>query len=98
MHHSGHNQLTAIQRWPDYTVEPVYSGHPSGHNQLAAIQMCTHGLIIQWNLCIVVTTPQDPTSWLLYRGALPDYTMEPVYSGDHPSGPNQLAAIQRCIA
>ena len=24
------NQLAAIQRWPDYTVEPVYSDHPSG--------------------------------------------------------------------
>ena len=27
------------------------------------------GLLIQWNLCIVAT-PQDPTSWLLYRGGL----------------------------
>ena len=24
------------------------------------------GLIVHWNLCIVAT-PQDPTSWLLYR-------------------------------
>ena len=30
--------VAALQRWPDYTVEPVYSGHPSGPSQLAAIQ------------------------------------------------------------
>jgi len=34
-HHSGHNQLATILRWPDYIVEPVYSGHPLGHNQFA---------------------------------------------------------------
>jgi hypothetical protein len=27
-----------MERWPDYTVEPVCSGHPSGPNQLAAIE------------------------------------------------------------
>ena len=27
-----------LERWPDHTVKPVYSGHPSGHNQLAAIE------------------------------------------------------------
>ena len=25
---SGYNQLVAIQKWPAYRVEPVYSGHP----------------------------------------------------------------------
>ena len=52
------------------------------------------GLLIQWNLCIVAT-PQDPTSWLLYTEVACSYygTGVHVYSG-HPSGPNQLAAIQ----
>ena len=51
------------------------------------------GLLIQWNLCIVAT-PQDPTSWLLYRGDLLIQWNLCIYS-DHPTGPNQLAAIQR---
>ena len=37
---------------------------------------------MQQNLSIVVT-PQDPASWLQYRGGL-----IPVYSG-HPSGPSK---------
>ena len=47
------------------------------------------------NLCIVAT-PQDPNSWLLYRGGRLLQWNLAVYSG-HPSGPkpNQLAAIQR---
>ena len=34
----GLNQLAAIERWPDYTVKPVYSDHPYGLDQLAAIE------------------------------------------------------------
>ena len=51
------------------------------------------GLLIQCNLCIVAT-PQDPTSWLLYRGGLLVQWNLCIVHG-HPSGPNQLAAIQR---
>ena len=32
------NKLAAIERWPDYTVEAVYSGHPLGPNELATIE------------------------------------------------------------
>ena len=83
-HPSGPNQLAAIQRWPAHTVEPVYSVHPSSW------LLYRGGLLIQCNLCIV-STPQDPTSWLHAIQRWPAHT---VYSG-HPSGPNQLAAIQR---
>ena len=49
------DQLVIIQRWPAYTVEPVYSSHSWD---------TTSWLLQRW--CIVVTLG----SWLLYRGGL----------------------------
>ena len=52
-----HNQLAVIQRWPAYTVEPVYSGHPW---DTTSWLLYRGGLLIQWNLYIVVTLGTQP--------------------------------------
>ena len=78
-----------VQRWPDYTVEPVYSGHPSRPNQLAAIQRWPDYTVEP----VYSGHPSRPNELTAIQ-RWPDYTVEPVYSG-HPSRPNQLAAIQR---
>ena len=53
----GHNQLAVIQRWPAYTVEPVFSGHPW---DTTCWLFYRGGLLIQWNLYIVVTLRTQP--------------------------------------
>ena len=52
-----HNQLAVIQRWSAYTVEPVYSGHPW---DTTSWLLYRGGLLIQWNLYIVVTLETQP--------------------------------------
>ena len=47
-----HNLLAVKQRWSAYTVEPVYSGHPWN---ITSWLLYRGGLLIQWNLYIVVT-------------------------------------------
>ena len=39
------NLSAAIERWPDYTVKPVYSGHPSRNPTSCMAEI----VITQWN-------------------------------------------------
>ena len=55
----GH-QLAVIQRWSAYTVEPVYSGHPW---DTTSWLLYRGGLLIQWNLYIVVTLETQPVGY-----------------------------------
>ena len=79
----GHNQLAVIQRWPVYTVEPVYSGYPwdttswllyRGGLLIQCIIVVTLGLAVmqRWSVYTVEPIysghPWDTTSWLLYSG------------------------------
>ena len=64
-------------RWSVYTVEPVYSGHPW---DTTSWLLYRGGLLIQWNLYIVVTLETQPVGcYTEVRWSV--YTVEPVYSG-----------------
>ena len=49
-----YNQLAVIQRWPAYKVDP---GYPS---DTTSWLLYRSGLLIQWNLYIVVTLETQP--------------------------------------
>ena len=60
--------MTVIQRWSDYTVEPVYSGHPWDTTSWV---LYSGGLLIQWNLYIVVTNQlADIQRWFTRMNSL----------------------------